>query len=237
MFPLFQGYLLRQSLFLGRSRAEWLHSSFYPFGFDFPVFTFKVCRRMEKVVFLKTVFYFIFLENALKISFRAILQKSTAMIQNKDWWCCKSRSCQAYHSKRAVFHSKSATDFFSQPSSGPCLPFDTVKSISPQVSYQMCNDSWALSLQVRWAPSPCGSLHLWRKKLCSLFGFLNIKIRKRHNSERNVRVVHVVDVVEAPVPLQTIKLALVAPVDLAQGSLTQSFNARDPAKSSFCPTK
>lgn len=39
---------------------------------------------------------------------------------------------------------------------------------------------------------------------------------------------HMVEVVEAPVPLQTIKLALVAPVDLAQGSLkdaNDSFNS------------
>lgn len=44
------------------------------------------------------------------------------------------------------------------------------------------------------------------KKLCSLFGFLNIKMRKRHNSESDIRVVHMVEVGEAPVPLLSYKV-------------------------------
>lgn len=44
------------------------------------------------------------------------------------------------------------------------------------------------------------------ENLRSLFGFLNIKMRKRHNSERNFRVVHMVEVVEAPVPLLSYKI-------------------------------
>lgn len=208
MFPLFQSYLLRQSLISGTLQSRMVALFILPVGFGFSCVRLQGLQEDGGRFFLNIILLFW----KMHLGF-----PSERSFKNPQQW------------------SKTKTgDIANHPLAKPT----TVPEMC-SISQQKCNwfffstfllgsviTSQMVSFPV-WQPAPL------EKMLCSLFGFLNIKMRKIHNSERNVRV-YMAEVVEAPVPLQTIKLALVAPVDLGQGSLTQSFNARDPA---FCPRR
>lgn len=98
--PSRQGYLLRQSLILGYSRTEWLQStaSIFSLGFYFSVYSStRFAGGWRKVL----------------LPFRTILQKSAAMDLNQVLLTLQMAiTLQWSLSKCAVFHSKSATDFF-----------------------------------------------------------------------------------------------------------------------------
>lgn len=166
MFPLFQGDFLRQSLISETLQSRMVALFILPVWVWFScAFTFKVCRRTERVFFFLNIILFFW---KMHLGF-----PSERSFKNPQQWSKTKTGDVANLAKPTTvnvqhFTAKVQLIFFSsQPSSEPCLPFDTLKSISPRVSYQMCNDSWALSLQVRWSPR-CGSSHLWRKS-CVLY--------------------------------------------------------------------
>lgn len=113
---------------------------FLPWILFFSLFTYKVCRRMEKG-------FASLQNNPAKIGCNDLNPSAVdvAMSITLQWSLSKCSISQQKCNCFFFFYYY----FFSKPSSESCLPSDSLKSISAQVSHRMCNDCWALSLWVR----------------------------------------------------------------------------------------